>query len=136
MAGVSVSGVLRTLANDGFEMFTHVGTGPQVGRGWDRGRGQGQGQGQGQGLSRSQHGQHRAQAQAWARDLEGGECSAAVSSARGKTQHTRQHVSDPRAGANLVRYCHEDKLSLRRRSLRHALQRCSSGREPLLPHTD
>ncbi|PNW72301.1 hypothetical protein CHLRE_16g673900v5 [Chlamydomonas reinhardtii] len=29
MAGVSVSGVLRTLANDGFEMFTHVGTGPQ-----------------------------------------------------------------------------------------------------------
>ncbi|KAG2434127.1 hypothetical protein HXX76_007854 [Chlamydomonas incerta] len=29
MAGVSVPGVLRTLANDGFEMFSHVGTGPQ-----------------------------------------------------------------------------------------------------------
>ncbi|KAG2453942.1 hypothetical protein HYH02_002145 [Chlamydomonas schloesseri] len=29
MAGVSVTTVLRTLANDGFEMFSHVGTGPQ-----------------------------------------------------------------------------------------------------------
>lgn len=31
MAGVSVPGTLRTLANDAFDMFTHVGIGPQVG---------------------------------------------------------------------------------------------------------